>query len=381
MIDRKQNRNIACGLNRGNSKKYIAAGILIAVILIGLFSVFGSNLITGLVTYEPADSGKLWNNTFDTAGKEEGLWQVYSDAIVNWFYQAGIDDRNFTLGIPITNKLWNGTFNTAGKEEGLWQVYLDAAAEWFYPVSIDDRNFTLAVNITKPSKVTLYWPGNNTNITERYVNFTWHNATGNSTLTYQILVDDSSDFSSPVINVSNILERGPAFSNYTSAELEFKTYYWKVRAYDGFNYGEFSDTWNFTVIPYKAISLIIANVNFGEIEWNSSDATDDNDPLPIIVENVGNVPVNLTFNSSRLWTSIAAPNDYYLFKSDVNESNSFNESVSVSVWTQVPLISATPHIFDLNYIDTNDTVEIELNVTVPQNESAGAKSSDILVSS
>jgi len=344
MRDKRYIRNDVIDLNsryynQNKKNKKIILGIIAAVVLIGLLSIFGKDLITGLMIYD----------------------QQYQ--------------------IMGSTKLWNNTFDTTGKDSGVWQVYANAVADWFYPASIDDRNFTLSA-VTY--EVALYWPGNNTNIIDRYVNFTWYNITWDKIpTTYHILVDNDSDFSSPVINVSSITETGPTFSNYTSAvELELSTsYYWKVRASNGTYYSEFSDVWNFSIMPYKAITLIVANVSFGEMAWNSSDTTEDNNPYPIFVENTGNVPVNITFNASALWISAAAPNDYYLFKAGVNESGSFNESASVTIWTQVPLTSATPHIFDLGYIDTNDTVEIELNVTVPPNELAGVKSSDILVSS
>lgn len=337
-------RRIA-GIEGKKRRAVMIASIIIVVLLLGLFSIFGRDFISGLITYGQASS-------------------VYH--------------------IMGASKVWNGTFDTTGKNiSGVWQVYANAVANWFYATSIDNRNFTL--NNTRPVKVTLYWPGNNTAITDRYVNFTWYNATDaeNDTLTYNIVVDDNSDFSSIVINISNIAEGPTTLTNYTSTvELSVSTtYYWKVRAYDGTNYGDFSNAFNFSITPYKAINLIIANVSFSEMSPNDNNATDDNSPPPILVENVGNVLVNLTFNASALWTSIAAPNDYYLFKAGVNESGSFNETLSNTTWIQVPLISTVPQIFNLKYIDANDTVEIEINITVPSDEVVGAKSSDVLVSS
>ena len=329
-------------IQREKRRPVVIASVIIALVLIGLLSIFGRDLITGLAAYGPLQQYQAMDST----------------------------------------KVWNGTFDTTGANvTGIWQVYANAVANWFYTTSIDDRNFTLN---TKPLKVILYWPDNNTAIIDRYTNFTWYNATDaeNDSLTYHLLVDETSDFSSAqmFVNVSNIAETGPTLTNYTpDKEFALSTiYYWKVRAYDSNVYGEFSDVWNFSITPLHAINLIVSNVSFGSM-INGSNTTEDNSPPPILVENVGNIPVNLTFNGSALWTSVAAPTDYYMFKAGVNESGSFNETLSNTTWTQIPLISTIPHIFDLKYVDTNDTVEIELNLTVPSTEGAGAKSSDILV--
>ncbi|MBW2993589.1 hypothetical protein KY317_03380 [Candidatus Woesearchaeota archaeon] len=330
-------------IQRENRRPVVIASIIIALMLVGLLSIFGNDLISGLATY----------------GQQEQ-------------YQA--------MG---TVKLWNNTFNTTGQNiTGAWQVYLKGAADWFYTNLTADRNFTLN---TKPHEVNLSWPANNTAITDRYTNFTWYNASDaeNDTLTYNLVVDDDINFGSPVIDVSNIAEGpGSIFTNYTSTvELSLSTiYYWKVRAYDTEVYSDFSEVWNFSITPYKAINLIIANVSFGSM-INGSNTTEDHSPPPVIVENVGNVPVNLTFNGSALWTSVAAENDYYMFKAGVNESNSFDETLSDTTWTQVPLSSATPQIIGLNYTNENNTVEIEINLTVPPDEGAGTKSADILISS
>ena len=326
-----------------HSEQILIAVVLCAAILAGMFMLNQSGL-TGFSTFEKM--------------------QDYS-----------------AMGTP---KMWNNTFDTTGKNiSGVWNITINAVADWFYSTELANRNFTLN---TKPGKVVLYLPTNGyTSVVERYTNFTWYNATDaeEDTVRYHIMVDDNETFNNPEINTT--VAEGSGFTSYISTyELSLNTtYYWKVQAYEdkltGGLYGEFSDVWNFSIEEYKAITVIVPVVDFGSMNVSTNDATDDNNPPPIVVENSGNIPVNLTINGTAIWITAAGNYWYYM---GVNESNSFNESASVTSWTLMPLTPpVSPQCIDLGYKDSNDTAEIEINVTSPSKEPPGAKSSEILITS
>ena len=76
-----------------------------------------------------------------------------------------------------------------------------------------------------------------------------------SGVTYQIEIDDDEDFSSPLYYVVDLTE-----TMYTVPdELPmFVQYFWHVRAKDGANnVGDWSEKWNFTVVPIAAIGAIL----------------------------------------------------------------------------------------------------------------------------
>lgn len=72
----------------------------------------------------------------------------------------------------------------------------------------------------------------------------WSDVSDPSGVSYSLQVDDSSDFSSPVIN-----QTGLASSTYTpTSSLAEGTYYWKVKAVDGAsNESDWSSDWSFTI--------------------------------------------------------------------------------------------------------------------------------------
>ncbi len=240
-----------------------------------------------------------------------------------------------------------------------------------------------------PQNVTLYRPSNgNTSAFFRNMNFTWNNSwiANSHALKYNILVDDQSNFGSPLINISNIAEGTSLTSYITPVELDLSNpYFWKVRAYDSQTmvYGEYSLPWNFSIQSVKAITVLNGFIDFGEMALHEANSTEDNNPMPFLIENSGNIPVNLTINASALFTTESHPSDYYRFKIGVNESNSFNQTASNMTWVQMPSAAGSPSVRQLNYYSyyLNSTCEIDLNITVPPHETPGAKTSSVLVQS
>jgi hypothetical protein len=60
---------------------------------------------------------------------------------------------------------------------------------------------------------------------------------------YEVLLDNNSDFSSPIANPNNLTN-----SYYKTPYLSSGKYYWKVRAYNEAGWGDWSTTWNFRIL-------------------------------------------------------------------------------------------------------------------------------------
>jgi hypothetical protein len=101
--------------------------------------------------------------------------------------------------------------------------------------------WAFTVDTTPPSAPALVSPTNGLHVGNTPV-FDWSDVA--DAKSYEILVDNDADFSSPEIPVSDV-----SLSTYTPAiTLGNGTYSWKVRAYDNVgNAGSFSSTWTFIV--------------------------------------------------------------------------------------------------------------------------------------
>ena len=93
------------------------------------------------------------------------------------------------------------------------------------------------------------------------------------TLTYHLIVDDNSDFSSPVIEIVDL-----SSSTYTPSEISGGLLYWKVRSMNiGNMWGDWSETWSFTLSGPEAPTLLLpengSTVNdlTPAFDWNDPD--------------------------------------------------------------------------------------------------------------
>jgi len=84
-------------------------------------------------------------------------------------------------------------------------------------------------------------------------------------------------------------------------------------------------------------------------------------------------------NASSLWTSETDESEYYQFKADnvSGEEGAFNWTNSLTDWFDVPFAAFVVAVNKLNYEEASDSVEIDLNITVPLTEEPGVKSSTI----
>jgi len=231
-----------------------------------------------------------------------------------------------------------------------------------------------------PSQVNLSYPENNDSFfTNRTPRFNWTAATDadDDILVYQFQLSIHSDVSSPLIdeeNMSNLY-----YDQQT--ELDFDTYYWKVRANDSEGAGVWSDIWNFTLTPSVSIVFVNDSISFGSMELNEINDTTNDAPKPFILEHMGNTEANVSIKATSLWSSASAPlnTSYFQFKADNStETNSFDWLNSQTIWSDMSDIYKEI-IGKFNYSDSNDLAEIEIRVKVPLDEIPVQKSSIITV--
>jgi len=295
--------------------------------------------------------------------QSNGAKEYFNDTL------TGIDtqcSQNFTIGLPRDNVI-NFTV-----------IVYDTAN------NTNQSEYIITVQNTPPPQVTLRFPATNNYTINRTPTFGWFNVTDadNDSLLFNIYIEciacsvDNRD-----VNVTNL--------NYTPSELLYlgdDNYYynWSVRAYDNSSNGvtangSFSDEWNITINSYVSLNLSTSTVNFGNVDLGQSDDTTDDSPNPIVLDNDGNVVINISiYAEDDLWESASNPTDKFQFKVDNStELNSFSWAKSATNYTNFST-TAVDAVINLDYHDANDSAEIELKIEVPTDEPLGTRSSKIV---
>lgn len=121
--------------------------------------------------------------------------------------------------------------------------FIDMYVEWTPPASA-------------PTTPVLISPSNGVQTSNTSINFRW-SSSGSPSPTFQLQVDDNSNFSSPVFARSGIIS-----SSQTVSRLSRKKYYWRVRASNSAGTSAWSSVRNFTIIN-APLSVVISGPQTG----------------------------------------------------------------------------------------------------------------------
>ena len=170
------------------------------------------------------------------------VWNPSSDAdgdSIIYYYDV---DNNKDFSSPQFHGLTSGTQRSIVVIYGVTYFWKITAFDGQHNVSSDIWNFT--ASNTAPTVPVLIEPLNDESLVEEPV-LVWEDsddADGDS-VTYDILIDNNADFSSPVINET---ESSTTFD--TLGRLPSEEYYWKVRSKDGITNSAYSTSWTFNLI-------------------------------------------------------------------------------------------------------------------------------------
>ena len=304
---------------------------------------------------------------------------------VQWFKNNALTltqnlNNNYASGSQVNVTLDSG--NTTKGEN--WIVgYIS-----FNGVSNSSQVNSSAITIENtPPVVTLTEPENGDLSTDRTPTFSW-----------ETIDDDNDDVSIAELNLSlhassvctdgqegiiEVLEGVHTLTTDLSCLIDNGDYYnWTIRVTDGVEFGDFASERNLSIQSLIAISMPVSSVEFGGIDFRNFNDTTDDSPGPLVIQNDGNAYVNVTIHATDLWNTVTNPNSYFQYKVDnvtaTGENASFNADSSILTFSNIPF-SKTPQVClaELNYTDATDSAEIDLNVTVPNNEGSGVRSSVI----
>ncbi|MCF7871940.1 hypothetical protein K9L97_02805, partial [Candidatus Woesearchaeota archaeon] len=193
-------------------------------------------------------------------------------------------------------------------------------------------------------------------------------------LTYDLEISTDETFTVIILNQTNISN-----NNHTQpTELDFDTYYWKVRAYDGSLYSNWSNTTNFTLVTNVDILIVQDNVSFGTLNPKESDNTTDNNPEPFQFISNSNTYIDLynTTPTQSLWTTESLGTEYWKIKARNESTGNYNESGSLINWLNVN--ESIPDLITyLNYSTNKNNASIDIYIKGPDYEPPGSKQSTI----
>jgi len=145
--------------------------------------------------------------------------------------------------------------------------------------------------------------------------------------------------------------------------------------------GMVSGTATVTVQSSVAISMPVNSINFGTLYEGGTNNTLGTVPVPFKVQNDGNVKVNITINATSIFSTALNPASNYQYEANVTvpgEGTCFDITQSTMTLTNMPASNnPTKFMTYLNDTNTCDEAEVEVQVTVPVGEPAGAKTSTV----
>jgi hypothetical protein len=141
-------------------------------------------------------------------------------------YDFNLKNSAYTNIVEVSTVNSNFTSNSLSDGTYYWKVRSYGAlgcfpGEW-------STQWAFTVDTSAPSIPSLTSPSNGSTTSDRTPTFDWSASSGSPTQ-YQLLVDDSSSFSSPVVNQT---VNSPQTQYTPTSNLAYDAYYWKVRAKD-----------------------------------------------------------------------------------------------------------------------------------------------------
>ena len=295
---------------------------------------------------------------------------------VKWYNNSVLwlsEDYNHSYA---SGTLFNATLNSSNTTRNdIWNCSIRLDDGYDFGGWGNSSNITI-LN-TPPEQVVLDSPADENSTIDRTETLNWSEPTDvdGDVLTYLVEMDNSDVFSDTgVINVS------VGTNEYTIInDLDLDTtYWWRARANDSYDLGEWSEVYNFTVVSVLEVSLINDSPTFGVLYVGQSDNTTDESPPPIVVQNDGNALINISINATSLFDAVAMDTPYYQFRIDNgSEETAFDWLNSFITWTNMATAQVIG-IDSLKYQDTNDTAQCEILITIPMDEPHGNKTSNIL---
>jgi uncharacterized protein (TIGR02145 family) len=193
------------------------------------------------ILLSPSNKEAINNNTpsFD--------WSDVDNAVI---YELVVDDSSdFSTPEISQNNLTSSSYipdSSLSDNTYHWHVRCkDSASNW----SPWSNKWSFTIDTQGPASPTLLTPADSSTVTDNTPSFNWTDVS--DAVSFELMVDDSSDFSSPEINQNSLTD-----SSFTpDSSLSDDTYHWRVCCKDSMgNRGDWSSVWSFTIDTQGPVS-------------------------------------------------------------------------------------------------------------------------------
>lgn len=212
----------------------------------GANNVFVSDFMNNKV--QKFTSAGAFISSFGSAGTSDGKFNEPHGVAVDSDNSVYVTDRGNNRVQKFSNAgVFLTKFGTGGTGDGQFSGpdgIAIAPSGSVYVTDIGNKRVQVfAIHIPGPDAPTLISPGNNAFTNNNKPSFDWTDITGTG-ISYSLLVDNDTGFSSPEISVGSL-----STSSFTSVNaLSDGVYYWKVNSKDGANnVSPFSSVFSFTL--------------------------------------------------------------------------------------------------------------------------------------
>ena len=186
--------------------------------------------------------------------------------------------------------------------------------------------------------------------------------------------------------LENVTTNATTIANNLKFKIDDGFYYnWTVRAMDGTNQSSYAQPRTFNITVLVAIALTTNTVNFQSLGIGQTNDTSDGAPAPFTIQNQGNsfIEINISAIGTDLFTQSAIPSNAFQFKArntvpPEGTGQIINTTRSIITYTNVARTNQTV-LAGFNYTSPASSVDIDINVTVPADESSGAKGTSLLL--
>ena len=224
-----------------------------------------------------------------------------------------------------------------------------------------------------PTVPVLTYPvNNNYTVFERNITFQWNASTDpdSDPITYNFTLNQTT---CPSYTASAL-----SATNWTSTKLCVdQLYNWSVQACDPYSCSAWAATSNFTIASVVGITFLVNNTNFGFLNNSNTVNTTGGTPPPFLLANTGNVLLNVTLQANNpLFNTSGLGNNTFQYAARSNESTRYD--AAQTSWANVSA-TYTSLFTNLKYATGLNNASVDILITVPALEGAGAKSSTIQV--
>jgi predicted regulator of Ras-like GTPase activity (Roadblock/LC7/MglB family) len=256
-----------------------------------------------------------------------------------------------------------------------WKVYFNDSTG---KENISDI-FTFTVKNTPPDTPILSYPHNDSNIYDRAPLFNWTGYDADSdALTYNLSIYCMGGCSADNRHYNYITDNEFQLTE----ELQFLYddgyyYLWSVNACDYEECSEFSENFTFTLSSLVSITFTQNNSDFGLMQLGQTNSTEDNSPNPLVLQNDGNVKVNVSFYAQTpLFERAALPSPS--FQARIREAIGNYSMETDNNWFEIDDYLTPAHVLRrLNYTIGYNQAMLDLMVTVPLDEPGNDKTAMI----